>query len=76
MQVDSKKLVSAGWVAPSEKLYAVVLPFDHKTLKEGDLVRMAEVEYNNVLVRASDLSVHPLQAPSGDYVILAEKGLS
>lgn len=74
MQVDIETLISAARIAPGDKLYVVVLPNGHDTLRRGDVVKMVEVQPNgdNVFIRVADLTAHRLQS-DGEYVIVVEK---
>jgi hypothetical protein len=69
------KLISAGCIAPSEKVFIVAFAAGHKSLQKGDRVVMREdSEYNNCFLRLSDLTIHTLRNEYGDgYVLVVEE---
>lgn len=63
--------ISAGNVSPSTRRYEVTYPHDHKTLKIGDVVVMAETpKLENVLIRLTDMTLHRICDDSEQYVHL------
>ena len=71
MKVESDQLKSSGNICPDDGVaYIVVMPFDHKTLRTGDVVVMRDVANDNCWVRTSDLTVHQLIGTNGEYVIV------
>jgi len=72
MMADTSKMISAGNVAPGGITYVVVFADDHRTLNAGDEVIMAEHFKGNLLIRPSDMTVHPCKTEVG-YVVLMRK---
>lgn len=62
------KEISAGKVPCGTTVYTVTNAHDHKTLKEGDIVRMTE----NLRLIREDFTLHRLTDDNGQYVHLME----
>lgn len=66
---------SAGSIEPSPKRWRVVETHDHKTLRLGDVVIMAEIplpDLSNILIREADMTLHWLRGDYEQYVHLEE----
>ncbi len=67
--------MNAGYVSPSKEWYRITDAREHKTLKVGDIVLVVETpspHLVNLLLRASDMTLHELQDESDQYVHLEQ----
>lgn len=65
-------LIDAGGVEPGTSEYVVAWAGNHTTLRVNDLVVMVETpDYENMLLRKSDLTLHSIVDERNQYVILA-----
>lgn len=69
--MNNSKVMTTYTLKPNTGVKYVVLSHDHKTLKAGDVIVVSETaSFENVLVRASDLTVHAMTTANDEYTIV------